>query len=341
MTDDVLDLANVTMKPSEVASGLSVLIKLSRAGFVWGGPGVGKSQLTHQLGATLNRRVIDYRALLRDPIDLRGIPVPNMENLTTVWLPPAEFPQDGEGIFFMDELNAAPPLVQAACYQLVLDRKVGEYTLPDGWAIVAAGNRETDRAVTNRMPSPLANRFVHLNFEPNFEPDWKVWAFDNDIAPEIIAYHDWKDGTMLYAFDPAKNEKAFPTPRSWEVASDILKSNGSTYAFPLMAGTVGPGAASELMGFVKIYRSLPDPRQVIANPTKAKVPSEPDVMYALCGALTSLCDKKTFGPIVKYSARIPGDFSVKLIRDCTRKDKNVLNTQHFISWAADNADVVL
>jgi len=334
-----VDLATVTMKPSEVTSALTALVKLRQPGFVWGGPGVGKSMLTAQLSKALNMQIIDYRALLRDPIDLRGLPIPNLDTMTSVWLPPDEFPKDGSGIFFMDELNAAPPLVQAGCYSLVLDRKVGEYKLPDGWAIIAAGNRETDRAVAHRMPSPLANRFVHLNFEPDLD-DWKVWAFNHNIAPELIAFLTWKE-KLLYAFNPALNEKAFPTPRSWEFVSNILSHNGSSHVFPLIAGSVGPGAASELMGFIKIYRNLPDPRQVIANPTKADVPGAPDVMFALCGALTSLCDKKTFGAIVKYSMRIPGDFSVLLIRDCTRKDRSVLETKHFIEWAAANADVVL
>jgi MoxR-like ATPase len=152
------------MKASQIASSLHVLFKARQPVFLWGGTGIGKSAIVRQLATSLNLPLQDVRALLLDPVDLRGLPFLGSDGRSR-WATPEFLPKDGEGILFLDELNAAPAMVQASCYQLVLDRKLGEYTLPDGWAIIAAGNRDSDRAVTTRMPSPLRNRFVHLEFE--------------------------------------------------------------------------------------------------------------------------------------------------------------------------------
>src|SRR5271157_4947272 len=161
------------MKPSEIASSLQLLTRTRKPAFLWGAPGVGKSQVVAQVAATLGVRLIDIRAVLLDPVDLRGLPT--VEHGKAAWATPAFLPEDGAGILFLDELNAAPPLVQAACYQLVLDRALGDYRLPDGWTVFAAGNREGDRAVTSRMSSALANRFIHLPFETDLD-DWSRWA---------------------------------------------------------------------------------------------------------------------------------------------------------------------
>jgi MoxR-like ATPase len=174
------------MKPSDIASSLQLLAQIQKPAFVWGPPGVGKSQVVAQVAALLGIRLIDIRAVLLDPVDLRGLPT--VEQGRAAWAIPAFLPEDGAGILFLDELNAAPPLVQAACYQLVLDRALGEYRLPDGWAVFAAGNREGDRAVTSRMSSALANRFVHLVFEPDLD-DWSQWAMGpGDLRPEVVAF---------------------------------------------------------------------------------------------------------------------------------------------------------
>ena len=151
------------MTPSQIFSALHTLLSAHQPVFLWGAPGVGKSQVVAKVAADRGMALRDIRAVLLDPVDLRGLP--RLENGRAEWCPPAFLPgpDDSEqGIIFLDELNAAPPLVQAACYQLVLDRRIGEYRLPDGWSIIAAGNREKDKAVTHRMPSALANRMVHL-----------------------------------------------------------------------------------------------------------------------------------------------------------------------------------
>lgn len=350
------------MKPSHVAEALKTLVLINQPVFVWGPPGVGKSQVVQQTAQTLTYDAIetklkksakalskklsplhydlrDIRAVLLDPVDLRGLPTINGDNRAH-WCPPEFLPREGKGILFLDELNAAPPLVQAACYQLVLDRKLGEYHLPDGWAVVAAGNRESDKAVTHRMPSALANRFVHINFEVDLN-DWVVWALDKGIMTEVIAFLQWRPA-LLHAFDPSKNDKAFATPRSWESVSNMLKQTPSKdIEYELIKGAVGEGAAAELLGFLKIFRGLPNPDAVLMNPDQADVPTDPATLYAICGALAPKASEQTMGRLVKYANRLPAEFSVLLVRDSIRNDNNVVNSRAYIEWASAHSDVLI
>ena len=174
------------MKASAITNALHTLFAAQQPVFIWGGPGIGKSAVVRQLARKLAIPLQDVRALLLDPVDLRGLPYLGADGRSK-WATPDFLPKDGCGILFLDELNAAPAMVQASCYQLVLDRKLGEYTLPKDWAIVAAGNRDSDRAVTTRMPTPLRNRFVHLEFEVDLQ-EWSMWAIETGIRPEVIAF---------------------------------------------------------------------------------------------------------------------------------------------------------
>jgi MoxR-like ATPase len=205
------------MKASVIYRALRALVAAKQPVFIWGGPGIGKSAIVRHLAADSELPLQDVRALLLDPVDLRGLPFLGQDGRSK-WATPEFLPQGGSGILFLDELNAAPAMVQAGCYQLVLDRKLGEYTLPEGWAIIAAGNRDSDRAVTTRMPTPLRNRFVHLEFEVDLQ-DWSEWAIEAGIRPEVIAFLRFRQ-ELLSAFD--RDANAFPSPRSWEFVSRIL-----------------------------------------------------------------------------------------------------------------------
>lgn len=326
------------MNAKQIKSALTTLIPLRQPAFIWGAPGVGKSQVVSQVAESLGRRLTDIRAVLLDPVDLRGLP--SVQDGMAHWCPPSFLPAGGEGVLFLDELNAAPPLVQAACYQLVLDRKVGEYVLPDGWTVVAAGNRETDRAVTHRMPSALANRFVHLDFSVDAET-WLNWAQDAGIAEEVLAFIRFRPG-LLHDFDPKKNEKAFPSPRSWEFAARILASGPDPEVeLSLLKGTLGPGVAAEFAGFSRMFRQLPDPDAVINQPNTAAVPEEPATLYALCEALAKRAGDETAENIVTYASRLPSEFGVLLVRDAVKNHRGVVETPAFSHWATANSDVLL
>ncbi|NKB55094.1 MAG: MoxR family ATPase [Alphaproteobacteria bacterium] len=324
------------MKPSHVSQALRTLIAINRPAFVWGAPGVGKSNIVAQVAAELGRQLIDIRAVLLDPVDLRGLPHVNGDGRAH-WATPAFLPRDGEGILFLDELNAAPPLVQAACYQLVLDRKLGEYTLPDGWAVLAAGNRETDRAVTSRMPSALANRFIHLDFEPDLD-DWCQWALQAGKQVEVVAFLRFRPN-LLHAFDP--DRKAFSSPRSWAFASDIVAIQAdAAIEYDLLAGAVGEGEAAELLAFLKVFRQLPSPDAVLMTPDTAPVPDDPATVYALCGALARKASPANFDRIAAYARRLSAEFGVLLVKDAVTLTPDCQHSQGFIAWATDNGAVL-
>ena len=327
------------MKPTAIAQALQLLIQAKQPAFMWGPPGVGKSSILRSVATSLGLDVCDVRAVLLDPVDLRGLPKINGDNRAH-WCPPEFLPREGSGILFLDELNAAPALVQAACYQLVLDRKLGEYTLPDGWTVAAAGNRETDRAVTHRMPSALANRFVHLHFEPDVD-DWTAWALSANIPIETVAFIRFRP-TLLFAFDPQKHDKSFPTPRSWEFVSRLIAQDPDpSILFDLVAGAVGEGAAAEFCGFLKIFRSLPNVDSILLAPDKATVPKDPATLYAVCGAIARKATDQNFSRVIQYADRLPAEFSVLLVRDCIRSNAALANTKAFVSWTSKHKDVLL
>lgn len=320
------------MKPSEVASSLQVLAKIQKPAFLWGAPGVGKSQVVAQVAAALAVRLIDIRAILLDPVDLRGLPT--VAHGKAAWATPAFLPDDGAGILFLDELNAAPPLVQAACYQLVLDRALGEYRLPDGWTVFAAGNREGDRAVTARMSSALANRFVHLSFEPDLD-DWSRWAMGQaDLRPEVVAFLRWRPD-LLHRFEPA--EKAFPSPRAWASVSHILAATPpSDIEFALYEGTVGRGAAIEFTGFLRVFRSLPSLDGILLNPATAPVPDEPSALCAVATGLARRATDQNFASVIQYAGRLAREYGTLLVKSATARLPGLAHHPAFTRWAVAN-----
>jgi len=248
-----------------------------------------------QLAKSLNLSLRDIRALLLDPVDLRGLPY--VANGRSMWATPEFLSAHGAGILFLGELNAAPAMVQAAFYQLVLDRRLGEYTLPDGWAIIAAGNRDGYRAHTTRMPTPLRNRFVHLEFEVDAQ-EWSEWAIGAGIRPEVIAFIRFRP-QLLSVFDRGAN--AFPSPRSWEFVSRMLDSGPEAgVEHEMFGGTVGPGAATEFSGFLRMFRELPNIDAILLNPFGEPVPDSPAAQYAVASALATRASDTNFDRICLF-----------------------------------------
>ncbi|MEA2061684.1 MAG: MoxR family ATPase [Thermodesulfobacteriota bacterium] len=327
------------MKPSDVSNALVSLVSIGQPLFLWGPPGIGKSDVVKAVAADQGLELKDIRAVLLDPVDLRGIPGISPDG-TSRWYPPDFLPRRGKGILFLDELNAAPPLVQAGCYQLVLDRCLGEYRLPDGWSVVAAGNREEDRSVVHHMPSALANRFVHLDFTVDVD-DWIAWALNAGIAPEIIGFIRFRPG-LLHDFKPDRDDRAFPSPRSWEFVARLLSSEPDPVLLPdLVAGAVGKGASAEFTGFLDVWNRLPEAGDIIADPHGAEIPSNPAVLFALCEMMGHVMDEKNMESIMAYAARLPDEFSVLMMREAVRRNNALVQTQAFAQWAACCSDVLV
>jgi MoxR-like ATPase len=323
------------MKASAISSALRALVAAQQPVFVWGGPGIGKSAVVKQLAEASKITLQDVRALLLDPVDLRGLPFLGSDGRSK-WATPDFLPQNGAGILFLDELNAAPPMVQASCYQLVLDRKLGEYTLPEGWAIIAAGNRDSDRGATTRMPTPLRNRFVHLDFEVDVQ-EWSEWAIQAGIRPEVIAFLRFRP-ELLSAFD--RDTNAFPSPRSWEFVSRILDSldskSRSALEHEVIAGAVGTGAATEFSAFLRMFRELPNIDAILLNPTQEPVPENAAAQYAVASALARCATDINFDRICLYLDRLPTEFRVLTVRDATLREPVIRCTAGYTKWAVEN-----
>jgi len=322
------------MRASEITEALKALVVQKVPTFLWGAPGIGKSSIVKSIATNKGIGFIDLRLALMDPTDLKGIPFYDKESHTALWAPPAFLPRDGEGILFLDELNSAAPAVQSSAYQLILDRAIGEYRLPDGWAIVAAGNRESDRGVTYKMPAPLANRFVHFELEVSVE-DWRAWAFQAAIDPRIIAYISYKS-EHLFTFDPKANEKSFATPRSWEYVHNILQSElAAQLLLDVISGAVGKEVAVSFLSFVKVMKKLPD-IQAIADATLREYPQEIDVLYALSSGLVSYYlqnpSEKTLENIINYTLELQSEFAVLIIQDLQREGVKMEHLSSFKKW---------
>jgi hypothetical protein len=319
------------VKPTEVSLALESLLPTRRPLYLWGPPGVGKSSVVRQAAEKAVLEVLDLRAVLLDPVDLRGLP--RIEDGIALWCPPAFLPKDGAGVLFLDELAQAPPLVQAACLQLCLDRRVGEYQLPEGWGIIAASNRQEDRAGAHRLISPLLNRFVHLDLEVSHE-DWQAWAVGAGIAPEVRSFLRYRPA-LLFQFDPMSNQRSFPTPRSWSFVSEVLPRTPSELLHPVVTGCVGEGPSAEFVGFVRICKDLPDLDQVLRQPTTTTVPQQPAVLYALVGALVEKCrqaDQATLSAFVQYGTRLPDEFGVLAMRDVLAINPKLISLPAAQTW---------
>lgn len=261
---------------SEIQSALKTIISKSirHSVFLWGPPGIGKSSIVAGVAKSTGMDLIDLRVSQLAPTDLRGLPF--VEGGRAHFAPPAFLPHEGEGILFIDEFNMASPSMMGIAQQLILDRRVGDYVVPEGWYIVAAGNRAEDRAAVSQMPAPVANRFIHFNVEPDLA-SWKEFAIQQGMNEQIISFLNYRP-QLLFHFN--KNATAWPSPRSWEFANSLLDV-GLT-----IDSAVGEGTASEFYSYQTVYSRLPDIEDIMAG-RRVQVPREPSLMYAICGALVS------------------------------------------------------
>jgi midasin (ATPase involved in ribosome maturation) len=291
-----------TVTPSSAIKAIKEALKVKRPIMIYSAPGCGKSDIIHQIGKELNRPVIDMRLALYDPSDLKGFPYYDPSSNDMRWAPSAELPKDpnSNAILFLDELVSAAPSTQAAAYQLVLNRRIGEYVLPQNVDIVAAGNRASDRGVVYKMPSPLANRFVHLELKIDVD-EWIDWALKKGLHKDVVGYisHMKQD---LFTFDPKSSSHAFATPRTWEFVSQFLESEsdvGEETTLDLISGTIGDGLAIKHSAFRK---------------TAAKLPKAMDILQGKVNKL----DTKEIGAL--YSLVISLAYELKELH--TKKDKN-------------------
>jgi hypothetical protein len=314
------------MKPSQVKAALKTFILAHIPAWVWGPPGVGKSSITRQLADELGVEFWDLRASTIDPVDLRGCP--SVEEGITRWNPPEFLPRKGKGVLMLDELGQVDQSVQKALLQLVLDRRLGNYVMPEGWHIIAASNRAEDRAGVGRTITPLLNRFAHIDFELDGE-EWFEWAALNGILPVVRAFLRFRPGLLL-DFKPeiAQTQRAFPTPRAWEKVSRALE-----VGFPpeimveAVAGLVGPGAGAEFGAFHEEWTRLERVEDILANPEQWAVPDKPSLLYAYAMAFADRANTPEMDRINcvwRAIVRLPAEYAVLAAKDVLRLNKKAI-----------------
>lgn len=334
------------MKYSDIKR--SVLANFQRGNklvpYIEGKPGGGKSSLARAIVQELGikpERITEFNPSLRDPVDIMGVPRTDAD--VAKWVPMPEFYRiraDGNPepcALIIEELSDAPIPMQNPMCRVVLDRAAGELELHPNLYIIATGNRTEDKSGANRMSTKLSNRMQTLQFDENID-DWTDWALDNNIAVDMIQFLRFRPN-LLSDFDP--NRKLNPTPRSWELANAVDRELPSDLYFGNISGCVGEGAAAEYTGFKRIYENLPDVDGIIMNPAKAEVPTDPAVMYALCGALAHRVSKDNFDRVTEYIERMPADFQVMTVLDAQKLQPTIRNTKAYTNWAVRNANIFM
>lgn len=332
-----------------INQAMSMLITYIRAGLVpmlYGSPGMGKSTIIHQIAKDFNLLVIDLRLSQCDPTDLNGFPKLNGERGTyatmdTFPLESDPIPEGYSGwMLFLDEFNGADNAVQKASYKLVLDRMAGMKNLHKRVVIVAAGNSETDNALVECMGTAMQSRLVHIELAMDVT-QWLDWAATHNIDHHITSYINFKPG-QLHAFDPDHSDKTFPCPRTWEFVDKALKvaDPNDPDMLPLIAGIVSEGAAREFIAFRKIYKDLPQISDVIASPDLIAIPTEPSILFAMCGAVAHHATDKNLAALMRYVVRLPKEFQVVCLREVRKRNIALLKHPAITAWCIQTGEEI-
>lgn len=328
------------MRPQLLASTLEALIKINRTVCIEGPPGGGKTTIVHAVAEKLDLPVIE-RHMPTMLVEDFGIPFPDGDTFN--YKIPSWFPYEGKpgtengGILLFDDRNQGSADLQKVLANICQARNLHGVRLANNWAVISTGNRQSDRAGANRVLSHLRNRETVLEFETHLD-DWSAWAINHNVKPEVISFLRFRPN-MLHEFDAQKDQN--PTPRSWvEGVSDVLGTVPFDAEYECFKGAVGEGAAAEFVGFMRIYRKLPNPDMILLNPDTAEVPTDPATLYALTGALANRADANNFSKCLKYADRMPPEFSVLMVSYCCRKNPALGATQAFVQWAVKNQSVM-
>jgi hypothetical protein len=325
----------------EAESMVDHLIDQDEKPMLWGPPGIGKTDLPHQIAAKREWPLFEFHAALRETVDLRGIPVADLIKRTTDWLVPNELPQESRdgphGILYCDEINQASSQLQGVLGGLVLYGTIGDYRLPRGWRVICSGNRVADRASAQRMPTHMRNRLSHIHVKVDLEA-WCRWASKNNIAPEMVAFLRLRP-VLLHRM-PRGDENAFPTPRTLAKASKFVNAPTSLRQ-KLVTSLVGHDVAGEFEAFIGVYRSVGSVAGIISDPDNANVPSEVSLRYAVATALSRAADKHNFAAVLTYAKRLGRESEMLIVSDSTARNESLVNTAAYGKWAADNADLTI
>lgn len=327
------------MRATLLKDTLKALFPLQRTVCIEGSPGGGKTTMVHEVGEELQVPVVE-RHMPTMLVEDFGIMFPHGED-GLMYRIPDWFPVKGKaperGILLFDDRNQANPDLQKVLANICQARTLHGVPMPDGWMVVSTGNRQSDRAGANRVLSHLRNRETVIELETHLD-DWTTWAIDHGVRPEVVSFIRFRPN-LLHDFDAQRDQNA--TPRSWvEGVSDVLGTVPAEAEYECFKGAVGEGAAAEFVGFMRIYRKLPNPDAILLNPKTADVPTDPATLYALSGALAERATENNFDRVCTYTERMPPEFSVLAVSYAARKNPDLSNTQAFTKWAMAHQDVL-
>ena len=331
------------MRPTLLKNTIKSLFPISRTICVEGPPGGGKTTVTQEAATDLGVGYIEKHVPTMLVEDF-GVPDMMTKDSSFGYKLPDWFPAKGGqhddgrgGILCFDDRNQAGADIQKVIANICQARNLHGRGLADGWMVVATGNRQSDRAGANRVLSHLRNRETVFELETHLD-DWTAWAINHDVKPEVVSFIRFRPG-LLHDFDAQRDQN--PTPRSWvEGVSAVLGVVPAEAEFESFKGAVGEGAAAEFVGFLRIFRKLPNPDGILLNPANADVPSDPGTLYALTGALAQRCTESNFERACTYFERMPPEFSVLAVSCALRRDGDLANTQAFTKWAINHQDVL-
>jgi hypothetical protein len=334
----------VTSKELAVLVPILFRTKPRQSVMIWGDSGIGKTELSDQLALAEMRRKIDFRINIREPVDLRGIPVPDLALMITRWLTPGELPKsdgsDGPTLLVLDEINTGTMQMMAAAMQLVLEGAVGEYKAPENCAILAMGNRSKDSRAVVQMPKPLKNRFSHWTMVVDHDA-WVEHCKRTGLPAEIIAFIRFRPEFL--SRQPAGEENAYASPRTIYRCGPYIDERPA-HRVKLFMSMVGKEVGDEMESFVSMYKSLANIDDILKHPTTAKLPSERSELYAVSTALGRLADHKTFPNVITYAKRLGElnrEYEVLTVTDAVQRDANLANVSAYSKWAVDNADITV
>ncbi len=333
------------MRPKQLNQAIKFAIKNKYPLLIKGSPGIGKTQILTQACIETGTELIVSHPVVSDPTDYKGLPFPTKDGTEATFLPFGDLLKlinaDKPTVFFLDDIGQASSSVQSALMHLLLARRINGHAVSDHVVFLAATNRRQDRAAVQGILEPVKSRFsAILELEVNID-DWVEWAIDNYMPTELIAFVRYRPN-LLHDFKPTADIINTPNPRTVAAVGMMMNAGlPKDTEYEMISGAAGEGFAAEFLGFLKVYRDLPDIEKLIAAPESTDVPDEPSTLFAVCGALSAKASKKNFGNIIKFTDRLPGEFQVLLIKDAIKRNKSLSNTKEFSTWAIAHSDVVL
>jgi len=333
------------MKASQLQSTIAYAIKHKLPILVKGAPGTGKSDIIAQACTAAGAELIISHPVVSDPTDYKGLPFPVKDKEEATFLPFGDLLRlikaNKPTVFFLDDLGQAPMSVQASCMQLILARRINGHRVSEHVVFLAATNRRQDKAGVMGILEPVKSRFAAIvELEVNVD-DWVDWAYKEDMPAELIAFIRYRPN-LLHDFKPTADIVNTPCPRTVAYVGNMMKAGiPAGLEYELTGGAAGEGFAAEFIGFLNIYKELPDIPTLIQNPEQAPVPTEPSLLFAICGALVHKAERKNFANILRYANRIPAEFQVLLVKDAIKRNKALSSTPEFSAWAVKHSDLVL